>query len=337
MRRLAPQRFFFLLAAALPAAVLLSALVGSAAIPPAELFAALRGGAGLAAAIFWEIRLPRICLGLAVGALLAVSGAVLQGLFRNPLAEPSTIGVTAGASVGAGLAIALGGPALAHALWGLPWVAAGAFFGGLAATLLVYRLATAEYGTSVAAMLLAGIAVTSLAGAFNGLLSYLVDDAALRRISLWQLGSLGGADWGRVALAAAALAPFACWWPRHGRSLNALLLGESEARHLGVAVEWVKASAVLLAALGAGVAVAAAGTLAFVGLVVPHLVRLLIGPDHRFLLPGAALGGALLLVLADAVARVVLAPVELPVGVVTALLGAPFFLVLLRRQRRSLP
>lgn len=292
--------------------------------------------------ILYDIRLPRVLLGALVGAVLASCGAVLQGLFRNPLADPTLIGVSSGASAGASFAIVMGAQLLdgglavslqSDTLSGLPIVALGAFIGGLIAALIVYRLASGPEGTSVATMLLAGIAISALAGAINSLLSFFADNEMLRRISLWQMGNLDSASWNQVIFISVTLAILILWLPRESRALNAMLLGESEARYLGVEVEWMKRRLIILTALGVGVSVAVAGMVAFVGLIVPHLVRLLIGPDHRYLIPGSALSGALLLILADSLAKVVVAPAELPTGVITALLGAPFFVSLLIQQR----
>jgi iron complex transport system permease protein len=232
--------------------------------------------------------------------------------------------------------IVMGGGALLQSgqFAGLSVVALGAFAGGFAAVLLVYRLATSASGTSVATMLLAGIAISALAGALNSLLSYMADDEMLRRISLWQMGSLDAANWPRVWIAAASMALVMILLPRDAAALNAFLLGESEARHLGIAVDAVKRRLILMTAMAIGVSVAVAGTISFVGLVVPHIVRLLIGPDHRYLIPATAMAGAMLLILADAVARVVVAPAELPAGILTALLGTPFFFSLLAQKRR---
>jgi iron complex transport system permease protein len=212
----------------------------------------------------------------------------------------------------------------------------GAFFGAVATTWLVYRLGQSVQGPSVASMLLAGIAIAAISGAVIGLLSYLADDAMLRTLTFWNMGTLGGASYARVAVLAACCA--LVWWrlPRQAKALNALLLGESEARHLGVDIERVKRELVLLTALGVGACVAVAGLIGFVGLVVPHLVRLLLGADHRRVLPASMLLGAGLLLLADVVARLVVSPAELPIGIITAVLGAPFFLgLLLRAQRRG--
>jgi iron complex transport system permease protein len=232
--------------------------------------------------------------------------------------------------------------ALEGGLLGLSLTSAGAFCGGILAVLLVYRLATGvgdtgATDTSVATMLLAGIAITAMAGALGSLLEFFADNEVLRRISLWKMGGLDGADYRRVAVAAAVGAALLAALPAYAVPLNALLLGESEARHLGIPVDRVKLALVFWVALGVGTSVALAGTIAFVGLVVPHLVRLVTGPDHRVVLPAAALAGASLLVAADTLARVVMAPVELPVGIVTALLGVPFFLSLLRGRAAGLP
>ncbi len=332
VRRVDPRWLIALLALLLPLALLAALSVGSSGFSLPQLWRGLSGESDHVAAIIWQIRLPRVLLAAAVGAVLALCGAVMQGLFRNPLADPSLIGVSSGASVGASVAIVVAASWLPQAI-GLPLTALAAFAGGLIATLLVYRLATSATGTSVATMLLAGIAITALAGAAGSLLSYFADNITLRRISLWQMGSLSGAGLDRALLMSALALLLGVWLPRYSRPLNALLLGESEARHLGIAVQRVKRQLIVLSALGVGSAVATAGMVAFVGLVVPHMVRMLAGPDHRFLLPASALGGALLLVLADTLARTVIAPVELPTGIITALLGAPFFVALLYQQR----
>lgn len=284
--------------------------------------------------ILSQIRMPRTLLGLAVGMVLALCGVAMQGLFRNPLADPGLVGVSSGAALGASVAI-VGGAAFG----GLPeafapyLLSACAFVGGLLVTALVYRLGRRDGQTNVATMLLAGIALTALAGAAIGLFTYLADDATLRTLTFWNLGSLNGASYARLWPLLLATLAVALWLPRRARALNALLLGESEARHLGFDVERLKRELVFCTALGVGAAVAAAGLIGFIGLVVPHLMRLLVGPDHRLLLPASALAGASLLLLADLVSRLALAPAELPIGIVTALIGAPFFLYLLMRGR----
>lgn len=325
------------LCAALLGSLALALLLGSVAVPPADVLKALVGAElpGYRAEIIQAIRLPRALLAAFVGAILAICGAILQGLFRNPLADPSLIGVTAGASVGASLMIVLGagfGPVLGG-LAGVSLVSVGAFLGGLAAVWLVYRVATGVNGTSVATMLLMGIAVSALSASVTGLMEYYADNEMLRRMSLWRMGGLDGANHWRAAMAALVLVLLLLAVPAFGRALNTLLLGESQARHLGIDVERMKTRLIVLVAAGVGTAVAVSGSIAFVGLVVPHMIRLCVGPDHRKLLPLSAVGGAVLLLLADTVARTAIAPTELPVGLVTALLGAPFFISLLRRRR----
>ena len=201
--------------------------------------------------------------------------------------------------------------------------------------MLVYRLATSGMGTSVTTMLLAGIAIGALAGALNSLLSYFSDNDMLRQISLWQMGNLSGASWLKVSIMGVVAVLLMSLFPRDSKALNALLLGESEARHLGINVQWVKRRLITLTALGVGVSVAVAGLVGFVGLIMPHIIRLMIGPDHRWLIPASGLAGAVLLVIADSLARVVVIPAELPTGILTAILGAPFFVILLLQQRKD--
>ncbi|MFV0515033.1 MAG: FecCD family ABC transporter permease [Jhaorihella sp.] len=283
--------------------------------------------------VLWDIRLPRVLMGVLVGAALAVSGALLQGLFRNPLADPGIVGVSAGASLGAVVAIVLGA-SLPFAAGLGPWlVPVAAFTGAWVATMTLYRIATRQGRTSVATMLLAGIALTALAMALTGLLVYVADDAQLRDFTFWNMGSLAGATWSKLSVAAPLmLVPLAAA-PLLARGLNGLALGEAAAGHIGIPVQRLKRAAILTVAAATGTAVAVSGGIGFVGIVVPHLLRLAIGPDHRFLLPNAALLGATLLLLADLVSRTVIAPAELPIGIVTAVIGGPFFLFILLRQR----
>ncbi len=322
----------------LPVVALLSLTVGTVSISWVEALRAVVGSSSTTQidTILFDIRLPRILLAIFVGAVLATTGAVMQGLFRNPLADPSLIGVSSGASVGASLMIVTaGGFIQGGALVGISLVSIGAFVGGFTATLLVYRLATSGMGTSVTTMLLAGIAIGALAGALNSLLSYFSDNDMLRQISLWQMGNLSGASWLKVSIMGVVTILLMGLFPRDSRALNALLLGESEARHLGINVQRVKRRLIVLTALGVGVSVAVAGLVGFVGLIMPHIIRLMIGPDHRWLIPASGLAGAILLVVADSLARVVVIPAELPTGILTAILGAPFFVALLLQQRKD--
>jgi iron complex transport system permease protein len=285
--------------------------------------------------IIMEIRLPRIILGMLIGAGLAVSGAVMQGLFRNPLADPGLVGVASGASLGAVSTIVLGGSVLAPviAVLGIYALPLAAFFGGLATTLLLYRVATRRGRTSVATMLLAGIALGALAGAATGVLVYMADDRQLRDLTFWGLGSLAGATWSKIVAAGPIIAVVLIAAPMLARGLNALALGEAAAGHLGIQVQRIKNVAIVTVAAATGATVAVAGGIGFIGIVVPHMLRLSIGPDHRYLLPASALLGAILLLLADAVSRTIVAPAELPIGIITAMCGAPFFLWILLRQR----
>ena len=338
MRHFSAARLIGILVILLPVVALLSLTVGTVSISWVEALSAVFGNSSSTQidTILFDIRLPRILLAIFVGAVLASTGAVMQGLFRNPLADPSLIGVSSGASVGASIMIVTAGGAIqGGALVGLSLVSIGAFVGGFTATLLVYRLATSGLGTSVTTMLLAGIAIGALAGALNSLLSYFSDNDMLRQISLWQMGNLSGASWLKVFIIGVVAVLLMSLFPRDSKALNALLLGESEARHLGINVQRVKRRLIVLTALGVGVSVAVAGLVGFVGLIMPHIIRLMIGPDHRWLIPASGLAGAVLLVIADSLARVVVTPAELPTGILTAILGAPFFVVLLLQQRKD--
>lgn len=281
------------------------------------------------------IRIPRILLAVLVGAGLAVSGAAMQGLFRNPLADPALIGVSSGAALAAVSVIVLGTTVLKDyvdylGVYALP---IAAFCGGFASTLLVYHFSNVNGRTVVSTMLLAGIAISVLTGAVTGLLTYVADDEQLRTLTFWSMGSLGGASWEELSVAAPLMLAAIILIPLQSRALNAILLGESEAIHLGFNLEWVKKSLITLVALCVGTAVSISGIIGFIGLITPHLIRLSLGPDHRFLLPLSALLGATLLLLSDMIARTVVAPAELPIGIITSIIGGPFFLWLLARQR----
>ncbi|RKU35555.1 heme ABC transporter permease [Candidatus Poribacteria bacterium] len=282
-------------------------------------------------AVLTYVRFPRVVLSAVVGAMLAISGATLQGIFRNPLADPGLIGVTAGAGLGATLWIVLIGSGVLG-VWGLPFAA---FACGMLVTIGVWKIAASQGSVSTVTLLLAGIALNSFAGAGIGIMTFLADDEQLRSLTFWLLGGFGGATWPVVfiTLPIAVIGMFVLL--RLAAALNAMSLGESEAYHLGVSTESLKRWAIFGVALIVGAAVSAAGGIGFVGLVVPHLIRLIGGADHRYVLPGSAVGGAILLVLADLLARTVVVPAELPVGIVTALIGGPFFLWLLLRFKRE--
>jgi len=326
------------LAALLLAAALLGLGCGALRLGAGEVLGALgRWLAGRPAQgddmVVLMLRLPRVLMAALVGAALATSGAAMQGLFRNPLVEPGLVGISAGAALGAIGMIVLGGGLLAAlpALLGSFGVALAAFGGGLAATLLVYLIGRLRPG--MATLLLAGVAVNAVVMAGVGLLTYLATEHQLRDLSFWTLGSLGGTDWVRLAAVAPPMLLPVLLLPRQARALNALLLGEHEAALLGFDPARLRRRLVALVALATGAAVAMCGVIGFVGLLVPHVLRLLWGPDHRLLLPASALAGGALVIAADAAARVAVAPAELPIGVLTALLGGPFFLWLLLRTR----
>lgn len=288
--------------------------------------------------IILDIRLPRAVLGLLVGAALAVSGVVMQGLFRNPLADPGLVGVSSGASLGAVLLIVLGSSVFGplFALVGFYALPIAAFLGGLATTLLLYRIATRGGQTSVATMLLAGIALGALTGAVTGVLIFIADDKQLRDLTFWGLGSLAGANWTKILAAAPIILMSLAVVPILARGLNAITLGEAAAFHMGVPVQRLKNVSILSVAAATGASVAVSGGIGFVGIVVPHLLRLVIGPDHRYLLPASALLGGTMLIFADMLARTIVAPAELPIGIITAFVGAPFFLWILLRGRSNM-
>ncbi len=339
-RRLPVPLAYGALLALIAAAATLAILSGAYPVTLQDLARMITGGVpsnATAQFVLWEVRLPRLLLGLLTGAVLAVSGALLQGLFRNPLADPGLIGVSSGAALAAVAVIVLGGSGLAGwtsftGRWALPLAA---FIGGTLTTLLAWRIAHRQGQTNVALLLLAGIAINAIAAAGTGLLTYHADDNALRSLTFWTMGSLAHAQWQDVWLAGPWMLTTLIIAPLLARPLDAFLLGEPVAGHLGYSTAWVKRVTILLVALGVGAAVAITGLIGFVGLVVPHLLRQLFGAGHRLLLPACALGGGALLVLADCLARVIVAPAELPIGLVTALIGGPFFLALLMRNRFS--
>lgn len=321
----------------LVAAALLSAGLGAFPIPPDEVIGAVLDRLGisngatpdaLAQSVLFEVRFPRIALGILVGAALGCAGALMQGVFGNPLAEPGVIGVSSGAAVGAVAVIVLG-----IAPFGGWTVMVAAFLGGLLTTMLVYAAARNGGRTEVVTLVLTGIAVNAIAGALIGLLSFVADDAELRSVTFWNLGSVTAATWPVVAVVTPAAVVGLLLAPALARQLDLLSLGEAPARHLGVDVERLRLAAIGLVALLTASAVAVAGVITFLGLVVPHLIRLIAGPGHRVLVPASALAGAVVLVAGDLAARTIAAPAEIPLGVLTALIGAPVFLSLLRRTR----
>lgn len=278
--------------------------------------------------VVWAIRLPRVALALLVGAALGATGAALQGLFRNPLADPQIIGISSGGALGAGLILAVG-PGVLGSLGG----PIGGFAGALAIGIAVYLLARYEGHTDVVNLVLTGVALSAVAAAALGYLSFAVDSARLQTAVFWFLGSFTLATWSSVRPTLLLVAPCILLLPLFATRLNLLLLGEAEARHLGVDVERVRALVLILVALGVGGAVAAAGIIGFVGLLAPHTVRLVTGPDHRWVLPASAMAGGILVLFADLASRTLASPTEIPVGLLTALVGGPFFLWLLRRTR----
>jgi len=281
-------------------------------------------------AVVWTIRLPRLLMGCIAGAGLAVSGAALQGIFRNPLADPGLIGVSSGAALGAVVATVL-----SIGIWGIWTLPIFAFVGAISVTATVYLIARHEGKTEVVTLLLAGVALNAVIGAGVGLLITYANDQQIRSITFWTMGSLGGTLWEQVGIVFVVTTIGLAIIGRFAMPLNLLVLGEREARHLGVRVERTRGLIMFTTAAMTGASVAFTGSIGFVGLVVPHLVRLWLGPDHRRLLPCSALLGATLMLLADLVSRTVVAPLELPIGVVTSFIGGPFFIWLLLKTRRQ--
>jgi iron complex transport system permease protein len=338
-RRLRPAILFGGLATLTAAAMIVSLGVGAVRVSPAQVVAIILDRTGLASgdgftptqsAVLWSIRLPRVLLGVLVGAGLGAAGAALQGIFRNPLADPQLIGVSSGAAFGSAVGIlALG--SMARDVAG----PLGAFVGGLAAVSVVYGLARFRGRTEVVTLILSGIAVAAIAGAGAALLSVILRDPRLGSALFYSLGSLGVATWRLLWVTAPMVLLAVALLPLFARRLDLVLLGEREASHMGVDVERLRVRVLALATVAVAATVAAAGVIGFVGLLAPHGVRLLAGPSHRVVLPASALAGALLVVVADAGARTIALPLEIPVGLLTAMVGGPVFLWLLRRTRRE--
>lgn len=328
--------------------VVTSVCLGAVKISPGQLWSMAAYHVGLSDVktyteqqwlVLINLRMPRIILGVLIGGGLAMAGSAIQGLFRNPLAEPGLIGVSSGATLFAALTIVFGGKLLnmAGSQYGYYILSAAAFTGALATTLLVYRLATHGGAAKITSLLLTGIAINALAFAFTGLLTYISTDEQLRNITFWSLGSLGGASWASVITILPFILIPAIVLPLLGKAFNALSLGEVQAAHLGFNVQRIKYTVIILATLAVGASVAAAGMIGFVGLVIPHILRLGFGPDNRFIVPGSGLLGAVVLSLADLLSRTVVGPAELPIGIVTALAGSPVFIYMISSQLKKQP
>lgn len=344
LRRLSFARLQLALAVCLSGALLLSAAVGAFSFTPAAMARHIAHGLGwgalsqsdaLARNVFQQLRLPRVLLTALVGAVLGVSGTVMQGIFRNPIVEPGLVGTSAGAAFGASLVFVYGGALAAPTLLGSLVVPVMAFVGALVATALVYRLATRFEKVDVITLLLAGIAVNAVCGAGTGFLSFVARDPQARNITFWSLGTFTTATWRGVLLVGMVFVPCFALTLRDAKALNVLMLGEDEAAYLGVDPRRLVRRLLVLNTLMVAVATAMTGVIAFLGLVVPHMLRRMRSSDYRFLLPASALFGAALMSVIDVVARVIIRPAELPIGVITAIVGAPVFLAILLRQERD--
>ena len=319
--------------------ILLSALLGQLPVQVTEVVGSVLRAMGIhngwapddpiIESTLWVIRFPRIVMAIVVGAALATAGAVMQAIFGNPLAEPGVVGVSSGAALGAATAIVLGLTSLGDFA-----IAICAFAGGLLATLLVYIVSRANGRTEVVTLLLTGIAVNAFAGAGLAFALFAASTSSREQIIFWQLGSLNGALWREVLIVAIVAVIGVSAAILLSRRYDLLSLGERNARHLGLDVERLRLVSIVVVALLTGVAVAFVGIVAFVGLVVPHVMRMLLGPQHRALIVASAFGGAVLMLAADLLARTVVPGAELPIGMLTSLVGGPFFFFLLWRQRR---
>lgn len=338
--------FFVLLVILLVAAIIWATGTGALHISPSSVISVLLHKVGIDTGIgftqqqenvLWIIRLPRVLMAVLIGSTLATCGGAMQGLFRNPLADPGLIGISGSASTAAVLMIVLGGQLLNgfHSLEGQYSLNIATFIGALLATILIYKFSQQQGKTNVGIMLLAGVAMNAISGALTSFITLSANDQQLRSVTFWMMGSLGGASW----LTIVGILPFclACiiGLPQFAKSLNAFSLGESDAAYLGIKTERLKTMVMLLCAIGVGACVAVSGIIGFVGLVVPHIIRMIIGPEHGRLLIASALSGAMLLVLADMFSRTVAAPIEVPIGIITAMAGGPFFLYLLWREKKK--
>lgn len=327
-------------------AIVLSVGMGPLQLSPAQSIAVLLKQLGIQLNItFTEqqevvvtaIRLPRVIFGIFIGATLAICGTAIQGLFRNPLADPALIGISSGAALFTVIMIVLGVQIFQNLFntLGTYVLSIAAFVGAFFTTMLIYRISQSGGKTIVSTMLLAGIAISAMVSAGTGIMTLVANDAQLRTITFWNLGSLGGATWVNVGVLVPLCLVCIVGLPALSKPLNALVLGETNASLLGINVESLKTKAILLTALGIGVCVSMSGIIGFVGLVTPHIIRKLIGPEHRRVFVASGLLGAALLVIADLVCRTIVAPVEIPIGIATALIGGPFFLYLLLKERKS--
>lgn len=326
--------------------MMISSCIGAVKITFPELFSILANKTGLSdvqnyrsqqAAVLFNIRLPRVMLGILIGAGLGISGAAIQGLFRNPLAEPGLIGISSGATLFAVLMIVLeiGVFKMLKGTLGFYSLSIAAFTGACLTTIIIYRLSMKNGKTVTSTLLLVGIAINALTGSITGLLTYMATDEQLRTITFWSLGSLGGASWETVT----GLLPFIAipvfGLPFLAKSLNVFALGDAQALHMGIDVKIIKRSIILLATMAVGASVAVAGMIGFIGLVIPHVIRMAFTADHRLVIPGSAILGAALLTLADLAARTIVAPAELPIGILTALIGTPVFLYIIITERNK--
>ena len=334
------NKFFFPVLIVLLIAVLLFAIAfGAVSILPSEMFASLKhffqdkDPANIYEGVFIQLRLPRVLLCAITGAILAVSGVLMQGLFRNPIVEPGLTGTSAGAALGASIVFVMApnfNPAF-KSFMGPLLVPVVAFLCSLLATYIVYALAKNAKRVSIMSLLLIGIAVNAVCLSGTGFMSYIARDPQARSITFWNLGTFSGASWQQVFIVGTVAAIIFIFAMRYSKQLNTLLLGEEEAGYLGVDADKLKMRIMILNTAMVSVATAFVGVISFMGLIVPHVLRLLIGSDNKKLLPASMILGALLLVLADMFARLVLAPAEVPIGIITSLVGAPIFILLLKR------
>ena len=288
--------------------------------------------------VIWDVRLARIVMAILIGSILAVSGTAMQGMFKNPLATPDLIGITAGATLMAAITIVLGSMFREYLPDFLQYslLSIAAFMGALLTTLLVYKMSTTQGKTNVVIMLLSGVAISALGFAIVGFLIYLSKDEQLRDLTFWNLGSLGGATWGKNGILLIVMIVSYSILIHKGKALNAMMLGEKDAEHLGINVERIKKQIVVLVALMVGACVAFSGTIGFVGLIVPYILRLIFKSNYQLILPLSAVMGSILLLVADTFSRTVVAPSEIPIGVLTAFMGAPVFIAILIRYKNSM-